>query len=137
MNYSIASRIPPGRIQGPRLEDTEHTVHDQRKRLANTELVAEGAPFYGGDAPTWPSDDPRWPQDGPRWPKMAQDGPKMAQDGPKMAQDGPKMGPRWAQDGLKMGRRSVPRGLRRWKSKKGDPGPKMVGPRGQSKVQKK
>ena len=89
--YSIASRIPPGRIQGKRLEDTEHTVHDQRKRLANTELMAEVAPFYGGDAPTWPSDDPRWPKDGP---KMAQDSAKMAQDSPKMAQDSPKIAPR-------------------------------------------
>ena len=51
-NYSIASRIPPGRIEEKRLEDTEHTAHDRRQRVKDSKRMAEDALHYGGDVRT-------------------------------------------------------------------------------------
>ena len=101
--YSIASRIPPGRIQGggSRIRTTWHMIEERGLKIASLwlkmscsmeEVSQQGLRMtrYG---PKMAQDEPKMAQDGP---KMAQDGPKMAQDEPKMAQDGPKMGPRWA-----------------------------------------
>ena len=87
-NYSIAARIPPGRVK--EAEDEPKMAQDGPKMAPRGPKMAQHGPKMG----------PRWAQDGPKW---AQDGPKRAQEGPRWPQDGPKMGPRRAQDGLKIG----------------------------------
>ena len=93
-DYSIASRIPPGRIEG-RLKRWLHNGPKMTKR------------------------GPRWPQDGPR---RHQDGPKMAPRWPNMAPSWPQRRPRWAPNGPKWGPKSVFQGLPTSKPKKRDPG---------------
>ena len=100
--YSIASRIPPGRIEG-RLKRWPHNGPKMAKR-----------------GPRWPQDGPRWHQDGP---KMAPRWPKMPQDGPKLTPEAPKMGPKWPQEGAQIAPKSVFQGLPTSKPKKGVPRP--------------
>ena len=93
----IASRIPPGRVEGRRAHRPisqkmlaqDGQISDQED--PNSHKIAQHGPRRGEDGP----------KKSPRRPSWAQDGPKRAQDRPKRAQDGSKMGPRWPQDGLK------------------------------------
>ena len=98
----IASRIPPGRVEGrrahspisQRISAQDGQRNDQEDPKSHK--VAQHGPRRGQDRP---KKSPRRPKMGPRW---AQEGPRQAQEGPRWPQDGPKMAPRWAQDGPKI-----------------------------------
>ena len=96
----IASRIPPGRVEGRRphgpisqkISAQDGQINDQED--PSSHKIAQHDPSRGQDRP---KKSPRRPKMGPRW---AQEGPRQAQEGRRWLQDGPKMGPRWVQDGL-------------------------------------
>ena len=88
---SVASRIPPGRIEGR----AKLLATKRRSKTLNGPKMAPRWPRGAQDGPKMAQYGtkmaPRWPQDGPRWPKMA---PSWPQRRPRWAPNGPKRGPK-------------------------------------------